>query len=294
MARLTIGTFNAENLFLRYNFDKKVNIQKYEDKKREGYIKTLKLRRENHKLLWQDKPESVAQVIKQTKADVLALQEIESLDALKQFARLYLGKSYPYYVLIEGNDRRMIDVALLSVYPLSGIKSHQYDRDRSSKKEFIFSRDCLEVNIAPPNSVITLFVTHLDRDNPDQRMKGTRRITEIIQERFASDELAKANFVVLGDLGDTPNSETLRPLLKGRLENVIQRIPDANQRWTVMLEDKPLQHDYLLISPHLTHLNHNHMPHVIRKGHASNHGAIFMELDVENGYVPPRPPPPYL
>jgi hypothetical protein len=43
--------------------------------------------------------------------DVLAVQEVEDIEALKDFVRFHLVALYPNIALIEGNDTRFIDVA---------------------------------------------------------------------------------------------------------------------------------------------------------------------------------------
>jgi hypothetical protein len=44
--------------------------------------------------------------------DVLAVQEVEDIEALKDFFRFHLDGLYPNIALIEGNDTRFIDVGL--------------------------------------------------------------------------------------------------------------------------------------------------------------------------------------
>ena len=51
-------------------------------------------------------------------ADVLAVQEVENLAALREF-NSRLDAPYPHMALLEGNDPRFIDVAILSRLPLN-------------------------------------------------------------------------------------------------------------------------------------------------------------------------------
>lgn len=65
--------------------------------------------------------------------DVLAVQEVEDIDTLRQFGRDDLGGLYPHVVLIEGNDPRLIDIGLLSKLPVGGVTSWQHALIRSTR-----------------------------------------------------------------------------------------------------------------------------------------------------------------
>ena len=59
---------------------------------------------------------------------------------------------YPHKALIEGNDPRGIDVAVLSLHPIDSMSTHQEDTEivyypKEPKVEKVFRRDCLEVRI---------------------------------------------------------------------------------------------------------------------------------------------------
>ncbi len=68
--------------------------------------------------------------------DVLGLQEIENLDAVRRFNEGYLGGEYPYALLIDGWDPRNIDVAVLSKLPILEVRSHIDDRNKSGHRLF--------------------------------------------------------------------------------------------------------------------------------------------------------------
>jgi endonuclease/exonuclease/phosphatase family metal-dependent hydrolase len=99
--------------------------------------------------------------IRELEADVLALQEVENVDTLKHFRAVALGgrKAYPYVAGIDGNDPRLIDVAVLSRLPITRVRSYQHLLDGTST---VFSRDCLEVDVTlPGGGSLTLYVNHL-------------------------------------------------------------------------------------------------------------------------------------
>jgi len=118
---------------------------------------------------------NTAKVILANNPDIVALQEVENMEALKSFNKNYLyprklkkklgdeyddinennfSGTYPFGILIDSNDPRLIDVALLSRYPIVSIKTHMYERFKKDdgKWDNLFSRDCLEAEIALEDS----------------------------------------------------------------------------------------------------------------------------------------------
>jgi endonuclease/exonuclease/phosphatase family metal-dependent hydrolase len=298
---IKIGTFNAENLFMRYKFDKKVDIEKF--KREGGEINMFRFFLDSAKPIGTGQIKNTAKVIKENDPDIIALQEIENLDTLKQFNRVrsYLNHAYPYGILIDGNDRRQIDVALLSKHQISNIRTHQYDKDNNDN--LIFSRDCLEVDVTVGDKALTFFVNHFKskyRDNPPKRKTQAERVFQIIKDKFG--EELSGNFVVAGDFNDTQGSDPLKSLLDSRLENVVQtRIEDPTERWTTEYKGKTSQIDYLLLSPSLAERNHSEIPYIERRGlgdyiksykgprfkgvgkegtEASDHCAVYMDIEL--------------
>lgn len=108
---------------------------------------------------------------------MLALQEVENLDTLKRFRSQFLGgpSAWRYAAAIDGNDPRLIDVALLSKHPIVHLRSHHDLRKGNSA---VFSRDCLEVDVEVDGRRITLFVNHfksmLDTRDPKNGRRNTR------------------------------------------------------------------------------------------------------------------------
>jgi hypothetical protein len=99
--------------------------------------------------------------------DVLALQEVEDVGTLRNFVRDYLDNAYRHIVLIEGNDPRLIDVALVSKLPLGQATSWQHARHKSEPTSLpIFSRDLLEVDVLAPGRATRLSVHHMQRGGP--------------------------------------------------------------------------------------------------------------------------------
>lgn len=298
---IKIGTFNAENLFLRYKFlGKEVDQSKYI---KEGW----RIEKTALQIFDEGQRKNTARVILENDPDVICLQEVENLATLKQFNSNYLNRKYPYAMLIDANDPRQIDVGILSKLEIGGVRTHQFDKDG---KGAIFSRDCLEADILldkKGNKSLTLFVNHLKSrlggvlETAEKRERQATRIAEIIHERFGSN-VKNANFAVLGDFNDTPDARCLKLILDGSLvENVVERLP-KNEQWTHYWEGKheTNQFDYILLSKALSKKNPKILPKIERRGlanyakaykgprfpgvgrkgtEASDHCAVFMEID---------------
>ncbi len=283
--KVRVGTFNCENLFARFKFRSAV---KPENASKSGFtINDLAF-----EFLKKDEKTITGQAIRALDADVLALQEVENFDVLKRFRSEYLKPmKYTYGVLIDGNDPRFIDVAVLSRYPLTRVVTHQELRSGNSP---LFSRDCLEVDVDVKGATLTLFVNHLksmlDKKDPKNGRKNTRErrllqaktVKEIVKDRFGSDPGA-APFIICGDLNDylgagQETTDGISTLVGwGEVENVLDRLQEA-ERWTHFYETKKTpdtrpesykQLDYLLVSTSLAK-NVSTAPVCVRKGLCTN------------------------
>ncbi len=244
---IKIGTFNLNNLFSRYNFegeiaaiqDAETNVDselKYEF----GPHDTYKIRTYKGKLVRgkdTEKTKLVAKRVKEMNVDVLAVQEVEDIDILKQFNRDQLDSLYPYVILIEGNDPRLIDVGILSKFPIGGITSWQKAVHRVNPDQTIFGRDLLEVEImneSRKQKLFTIFNNHLkshfvpwyddpvagELSNNERRTNQSEKIAEIVKERTRPD----SRFIILGDMNDPPDSACLQPFVADPVLNLVNAL----------------------------------------------------------------------
>ena len=282
---IRVGTFNCENLFARFRFRSNVKV---ESATKDGFtVNDLAF-----EFLDEEEKRLTARAIRALDADVLALQEVENFDVLKRFRSQYLKPlGYTHGVLVDGNDPRFIDVAVLSRFPLVRIVTHQELRAGNSP---LFSRDCLEVDVDARGTVVTLFVNHLksmlDKKDPANGRRNTRErralqartVRQLVQNRFGADAGRKP-FVVCGDLNDylgagQGTTDGIRSLVTwGEVENVLGRLPEA-ERWTHFHETRKTpdprpesykQLDYLLVSRALARKAPG-PPIVVRKGLCAN------------------------
>jgi endonuclease/exonuclease/phosphatase family metal-dependent hydrolase len=280
MATVRVATFNAENLFARFKFNSDVDPQKAV---KDGWDAN----KTYFTILNEDEKKLTGKLIRSLGVDVIALQEVESLDTLRRFRGEYVGgpKNYPYSVLVDGNDPRLIDVAVLSKHPIVRVRSNQHLR---SGNAYLFSRDCLEVEIDVNGDPLYLFVNHfksmLDKNDPKNGRRNTRAkrqlqakaVKEIVEARFGQ-KAGKQPFIVLGDLNDyletdDAGSTGINEIVEwNQVENVVDRRPEED-RWTHYFrehaapkKDSYQQLDYLLLSKTLA-ANTAAVPEIVRKG----------------------------
>lgn len=279
---MRVATFNVENLVHRYRFAKGVRP----DRAAANGFSSEDLR---FRLADPDSKRIAAEVIVGLNADVIALQEVEGLDILKQFRDAHLGgrAGYPFVMLIDGNDERKIDVAVLSRFPIVHARSWQH---LSNGHGPLFSRDCLEVDVQAPDAPpVTLYVNHFKSMRAEghdgngreltrpTRERQSRAVTDLIRDRYG-DDAGEAPFIVLGDLNDYPEDDEqgscgIRPLLDWEhVVDVSHRIAPS-ERWTHFwkglpragLSPKYRQLDYILPSHRIARLNPG-PPRIDRRG----------------------------
>ena len=236
-----IATFNAENLLSRFDFSGFRNELR-QDRVSQLYAFASEAEYRHAEIaravsLTDDTRQLTALAIAEADADILCLQEVESLDTLHRFEYGYLykmiGDGYRHKVLIGGNDSRGINLALLArEETLSGarieveaVTSHAhltYEaaggytpdlREFAKPQDKLFKRDCLEVDLRIGATRLTVYVVHFKsmggpRDGVDGRtltmpvrIAEARAVRQIIARRFGPDGGGK-RYVIAGDFND--------------------------------------------------------------------------------------------
>lgn len=312
MTTIRIATFNCENLFARFRFNRNIDPEKAI---KNGFdINMLQF-----DILSAVEKKLTGKAIAALDADVIALQEVENLDVLKRFRDEQLKKlKYTFAMLVDGNDPRQIDVAVLSRYPLVATRSYQHLHDG---KFPLFSRDCLEVDVRANGKILTLFVNHfksmLDKKRPLQGRKTTRakrvkqaaEVKKIVEARFGPNP-GSAPWAILGDFNDflAPSQGTTSGITDlatwSEVENVVDRLP-VPERFTHFFKRAPKgeprvrQLDYILLSSSLagatnalpvierrgltteaTEVSESRFPGVTRKFAASDHCPVAIDIDL--------------
>jgi exonuclease III len=239
---LRLATFNIENLMSRFDFSGFRNqlkqdrvLRLFEVKTEAEYQRLEEARTIAHT---DDTRQMSALAIADCDADILCLQEADNMASLQAFEYNYLfrmvGNGYRQKYLIEGNDSRGIDVAVLmreetrDGQPIEclEVKSHAgltyadldifNDALASSNRpnDRIFKRDCLELDLRIGGRPLTLYVVHFKSMGPARdgldgrqatmpvRMAEAKAVRHIIESRFGRGHTADKMFAICGDLND--------------------------------------------------------------------------------------------
>jgi endonuclease/exonuclease/phosphatase family metal-dependent hydrolase len=242
---ISVGTFNLNNLFSRYNFQAEVGSVPGEDtggieiRFEPGAVRTRTFMGRLVKAKDAAETARIARRILAMNLDVLAVQEVEHIEVLREFNRVQLKGLYRHIVLVEGNDPRMIDVGVLSKLPLGPIVSHQTAVHPAEPQERIFGRDLLAVRVldARGRRLLTLYNTHLkshfvggdgDPVQGAQRANERRqRQAEMVASILSAEERRGAPFVLVGDMNDPPDSPFLAPMLTVDGERLVDGLAQA-------------------------------------------------------------------
>ncbi|MEM9072310.1 MAG: endonuclease/exonuclease/phosphatase family protein [Myxococcota bacterium] len=198
------------------------------------------------------KLEALGRVIRALDADIVALQEVENEAILNRLADGPLADmGYTERHLIDGFDRRGIDVACLSRVPITNVVSHQGESFPAAdgSRDFFFTRDALEIFAEPGGVPIIVMILHLRSmlDDGDDH-----RLAEAIQARRIADrrvEMGFDRFLIVGDFNDLPGSEVLDAIVDDEAFIDQSLTVPVDDRWTFDFRGRLQLVDYIVGSP---------------------------------------------
>lgn len=238
---LRLATFNVENLLSRFDFTGFRNQTRQDRVLRLFSIRSeaefQRLEEARAISLADDARQQSALAIADADADVLCLQEVDNMESLQAFEYGYLfkmvGNGYRQRYLIEGNDKRGIDVAVLmreqtrdgqkiecvdvrshAGVTFSDFGLHAPELAPLLPTDRIFKRDCLELDLRIGGRPLTLYVVHLKSMGPGRegldgrsstmalRTAEARAVRRIIEDRFGVGGTASKQFAICGDMND--------------------------------------------------------------------------------------------
>ncbi|MBC8203244.1 MAG: endonuclease/exonuclease/phosphatase family protein [Planctomycetes bacterium] len=209
----------------------------------------------------------LAKVIVELDADILALQEVESKEALEWFNENYLqDMGYDYVVSEEVGYYRGIEQSLLSRFPISDVKTWKnVDLTKVERKgggwtevppgedEITFQRSPLFVTVQTPDGyALSIFVVHHKAGrNAWHRELEAVQILRYIEEM--SSKNSTQNIAVIGDFNAVPWDRSVRWYFRNGMTDALSH-RSSKLKWD---DTSPLRitHtsgrmlDYILLNP---------------------------------------------
>ena len=218
-----------------------------------------------------DQLEALASAIRELDADVLALQEVESRDALVRFRDKYLADmGYEHVASLDAGYYRGVEQSVLSRIPITGVlnwpglstsevvRSGEGFQPVPDKPVLTFQRSPLMVDFRTDEGYeFTLIVVHLKSGglaHAYRREAEGLKLLELVAERVGSEP--DRNVIVLGDFNAKAQYKSMQILFEGGLADAMShRVVDFSNphsaRWVTHESGRII--DYILVNQSIGH-----------------------------------------
>lgn len=249
---IRIGAYNIENVF-----DDK------DDPSLQGEFDDIKMTTKPSRLA------AIADAIRRLDADVLAIEEVESLECLTWFRDTYLkDMGYRYAYSEDVGYYRGVEQGFLSRFPITGHRTwvHQDLSPMAQKRQGTgwakakqgqgdkFQRSPLEVTVDVNGQPLTLVAVHFKAGGRDFAF---HRESEALQTlEFVKEALLKqpdAMVAVMGDFNATPGQKTPQVFSEGGMRSAydFRGVKSGNTKDLYTTHDSGRALDYIFMSPGL-------------------------------------------
>lgn len=248
-----IATYNVENLFAA-------------PKNADGTPGTP---RANQPVKPLEHQKAAAEAIRKIDADILGLQEIESLETLTAFRDTYLSDlGYAHIASIDAGDDRGIEQSVLSRYPIVEVKNwphlpigdkhnaNRTEKDRVAGGPIEFKRTPLMVTVEVPPAKdagpgakpyrVTLFVVHFKSGRNDGYWRDREATKTAALAREIESKDPAANIVILGDFNAKPQERPVRNVLSAGFIDAFGDLPE-DAKYQTHASDRAI--DHILLNP---------------------------------------------
>ena len=213
-SKISVMTFNVENLFDTADdpgkddhaflpLSQKTNMSHL---KKCDSLRNLKWKFECLYIDWTEtqltrKMQNLAKILKKANnnlPDILILQEVENKRVLETWVSQHLHSKYKTIELIEGKDKRGIDVAVLSKFPTAKVsRLHYVPFQGMRKKTKKDTRGILEVSLKISNGdTVSVFAVHLPAPfHPREfRVQSLKFLNKLVSHSSANLNIAAGDF----------------------------------------------------------------------------------------------------
>lgn len=231
---IRLATYNLENLF--DDKDDPSLSGSNEDKDQTKPAEALK---------------GAAAALRALDADVVAVEEVESLEALTWFRDNWLKDlGYTYVVSVDAGDDRWIEQGVLSRYPLTGVKNWPRlalegvhpDKapDAEAGSPLKLHRSPLKVDVVLGDEggkapTLTLFVVHHKSGAKSAywREAESKKVVELVNAEIASYGAGAADHrvAILGDFNASPDQASVKTYMTGGLIDLFSDRVAGDPAW---------------------------------------------------------------